>query len=221
MPSLTAPVQNAFAHYLAKGIGRNVAAGIAGVLNYESGLNPLAENNSGTDTGGVLNPKGAIGVAQWNGLRQGNGTTGLADYAKDKGENWQDIATQLDFVLTECANVYPKVWAAIQANIDITDFVSLFVSEYESPKDPAPEIAAGLATAQALLALPVAPISTVPSASPVPAPPAIPTQPPSSAPVLSAADPELAAIAQICATLTPFSGSAVKRMVDYIADRLG
>lgn len=184
-------VQSAYQFYLSKGIGVNAAAGIVGVLNYESALNPLAENNTGTDTGGVLNSNGAIGVAQWNGSRQ----AALAAFASEKSLNWQDLNTQLLFVLTECANSYPSVWSAIQSNTNVSDFITLFVTQYENPKDPAPEIAAALTTAQSLLATP----------TPVPPPP----------------DPELQALSQIIAILSPFSSAAQKRLIDYLSSRYG
>lgn len=205
--SLSAVAQKSFAYYLAKAdpIGRNAAAAIVGVLNYESKLDPNAHNDTGTDAGGVLNSKGAIGVAQWNGDRQG----ALLKFATEKGLNWQDIATQLDFVLTECANSYKAVWAAIQGNGDAADIVSIFVRSYENPAKPEPEIAGALETAQALLDM-------VPSPAPVIAP----TPPPSPAPVIASPDPEIAALEALYAIMLPFPAAARSRMTAYLTARL-
>jgi len=193
----------AFNHYLEKGIGRNAAAGIVGVLDFESALSPTAMNNSGTDKGGALNPKGAYGLAQWNGDRQ----TALALFAKTKGFDPALYTTQLDFVLTECANSFPAVWAAIQANGDVADFVTKFVREYENPASPAPEIAGALATARALLALPA---PTPANAPPTP----VPASPPPTLP-----DPEIAALEALYSILEPFDAKSRARMIAYLLSR--
>lgn len=194
-----------FSHYLSKGIGPNAAAGMVGVFSYESGLSPVAQNNSGTDAGGVLNADGAIGLAQWNGPRQ----AALQAYASSKSEDWRALNTQLDFALTECANSYPAVWAAIQANMNIADFVPLFVKGYENPKDPTPEIATALAVAKVLLVSPSAP----------PAAPAAPPAAPAASGVIASGDAEITALGQLCAILTPFDAAAQMRLVAYLSAR--
>jgi hypothetical protein len=139
---------DAVAHYQSKGIAIGPAVGIVAVCLVESGLNPAAENNTGTETPGVLNPKGSYGIAQWNGPRQ----AALQAFATAKGESPSALNTQLDFILTECANSYPVVWSAIQAGVDYSSFVTTFVQNYERPANPTAEIAAAMTYAQQIIA---------------------------------------------------------------------
>jgi hypothetical protein len=214
MTSSTA--QSAFAHYLAKGVGRNAAAGIVGVLSFESALNPISANNSGTETGGVINPKGSYGLAQWNGPRQ----AALAEFASGKNMDVAALETQLDFVLTECANSFPSVWAAIEADMNVADFVSLFVRSYENPAKPEPEIAGALATAQSLLALPVtANIPPIPAQA-SPRDIGAPLAPVAPAGVIAPIDPEIAALEALYSILTPFPAIVRARMMVYLSARL-
>ena len=150
-------------HYISKGIAKVPAVGMVAVLDAgESQLNPVSENNSGTEHGGVLNPNGSYGIAQWNGSRQQD----LLNFATKKGLNPADLNTQLDFVLTESWNSYPAVKDAIlQPGIDLSDFITVFVEKYEVPANPSPEIARSLAEAQALL-----PLVGLPTPPPSPTP---------------------------------------------------
>lgn len=164
-------------HYLSKGISKDVAVGIVSVLYAgESRLNPGSQGSQSTETGGVLNSSGAYGIASWNGPRQKN----LQDFAAKKNLPVGDINTQLDFVLTECANSYPAVWAAIQKpGITYADFIQVFVEKYEVPAQPAAEIARAKAFADALYPA----ITGVPAPTPVPVPSAPPAAPPTPVPV--------------------------------------
>lgn len=166
---MNAAQEAAVAIYMGKGLSKAAAAGIVAVLCVESDLNPLAANNSGTETGGVLNAKGSFGAAQWNGPRQ----QALASFAQKKGMSVGDLGTQLLFVLTECANSYPKTWAAIQSHdIAVDQMVTAMVEDYERPKDPAAEIARAMAYANDFMAQTIA----LPSPAPVPTPSAPPRQ---------------------------------------------
>ena len=95
---------DAVTHYLQKGIARGPAIGIVSVLYAgESQLNPGPQPSTvTTDHGGVLYANGAYGIASWNGPRQ----QALANFAAAKGLPVGAVNTQLDFVLTECANSY-------------------------------------------------------------------------------------------------------------------
>ena len=223
---IPAVCETAVSHYLSKGISKDVAVGIASVLYHESNLNPTAENNSGTDAGGVINPKGAYGIAQWNGPRQ----AALKLFATGKNEDVSALNTQLDFVLTECANSYPQVWAAILApGMTYANFISTFVNQYERPANEAAEVSAAMAIATPLYALSVA---AAPASVSEPAPIAAPTPIPAAAvPVTASAtlgeitvDPALIAalapiveslaaglfralITQLSATTAPASGT--------------
>ena len=165
---MTTAAETAIAHYLSKGLSKDVAVGLTAVLNAESSLNPLAENNSGTDTGGVLNPQGSYGLAQWNGPRQ----QALATFAQKKGLSPSDMGVQLDFVLTEAANSYPELWAAIQkSGTTYPDLITAMVDTYEIPADKPAEIARAIGYAKNYYTMVVepAPVST-PTPMPVPTP---------------------------------------------------
>ena len=174
--------ETAVAHYLSKGITKDVAVGIASVLYHESNLNPISENNSGTETGGVINPKGSYGIAQWNGPRQ----AALKLFATGKNEAVSALNTQLDFVLTECANSYPQVWNAIlQPGMTYQNFIPIFVNQYERPANESAEVSAAMAIATPLYALSIsaapAPVPTPVVATPASTP--IPTPTPTPAPL--------------------------------------
>jgi hypothetical protein len=202
--------ETAVAHYLSKGITKDVAVGIASVLYHESNLNPVSENNSGTETGGVINPKGSYGIAQWNGPRQGNGVTGLADFAKGKNEPVSALNTQLDFVLTECANSYHQVWAAIQQpGMTYQKFIPIFVNQYERPANEMAEVNDAMSIATPLYALSISPTPLVApasggagSATSAPAPAPSPVTQPAPLGVTFTMDPALiAALAPIVESL--------------------
>ena len=147
--------ETAVAHYLSKGITKDIAVGVASVLYHESNLNPTSENNSGTETGGVINPNGSYGIAQWNGPRQ----AALKIFATDKAEDVSALNTPTsDFVLTEAANSYPPVWAAIlQPGMTYQNFIPIFVNNYERPANEAAEVSAAMAIATPLYALSISP----------------------------------------------------------------
>jgi len=189
---------DAFTFYTTKPdpIARIPAAGIVAVLySGESGLNPGSQGTQATEHGGALNPNGAYGIASWNGPRQ----AALAAFATAKNLPVGAVETQLLFVLTEAADSYPEVWAAIQAGDKQTigNFVTVFVQKYEVPANPTAEIDRSLPLAQALLAL-----------SPVPTP-------------VAASDAEIAALGQLWAILAPFQSAAQVRMISYLSSRTG
>ena len=75
------------------GFSAEAACAVIGNMVQESGLNPTAVNKS----------SGATGLCQWLGGR----LTGLKDYAKSKGTNWTDIATQTEWAWMECEGKDP------------------------------------------------------------------------------------------------------------------
>jgi Phage tail lysozyme len=158
---LTPTEQQAMDYYTQKRqLTDQVAAGILGVLSYESKLNPLAENNTGTDAGGVINGRGAFGLAQWNGPRQKNLQLFAQKYYSNLATPWTDLTVQLAFVLTEAAGFsdgsapagYPRFWAAItNPATTYQDLITVMVQTYEAPANPAPEISGANTTAQQLI----------------------------------------------------------------------
>jgi Phage tail lysozyme len=160
--TLTSTEQQAMDYYTQKRqLTDQVAAGILVVLNYESKLNPLAENNTGTDAGGAINPRGAFGLAQWNGLRQNNLQLFAKKYYSGLGASpWTDLTVQLAFVLTESAGFsdgtaptgYPRFWLAItNPAVTYQDLITVMVQTYEVPADPVPEISGAKTTAEQLI----------------------------------------------------------------------
>ena len=71
----------------ANGYSDESAAGVLGNIQSESGFDPSAVNKS----------SGASGLAQWLGKRK----SGLLAYASDKGVDWTDVNTQIEFLLCE------------------------------------------------------------------------------------------------------------------------
>ncbi len=208
--ALPAVAVSAYQHYRAKGVPANPAACIVAVLYAgESALNPGSQGKQSSETGGVLNPLGAYGIASWDGPRQ----EALQYFASAKGENVADLNTQLDFVLTECANSYSAVWAGIQANMPVAQFGPLFVEKYESPANPAAEWTRSEALATALAALPV---TQAPSTSSGQAPSTSSGQAPQPTKL---PDVELTALTEIFETLSNFDLAAAERMSYYIYSR--
>lgn len=142
---MNATEEGAVEHYLGKGLTKDASVGIVAVLMAESSLNPGSQGVQSTETPGALNPSGAYGVASWNGPRQ----AALQSFATKKGMNPADLNTQLDFVLTEAANSYPAMWAAIRdPSTTYAEMITAMVDTYEVPADKAGEIARAMTFAQ-------------------------------------------------------------------------
>jgi hypothetical protein len=175
---VTVPQNQIFAlnyYTTAKGIPIGGAIALVSVLYYESKLNPGSQGYQPSETGGILNPHGAYGIASWNGPRQDN----LLKFATEKGKAVSALDTQLDFVLTEIANGYPASWSAIRSSASYRTVIPILVDEYENPKDKGKEIAGATAIGGPLAALP--PPQPGPSA-PLPQVP-VPQVPPPTSPL--------------------------------------
>jgi hypothetical protein len=125
-----------------------VVAGLSG----ESGasLDPNSQNNTGTDAGGVINPKGAFGIANWNGPRQAQ----LLNYARQTGGDPTSRATQTAFVQWDLQHNYPQLWQQLNdPNSSPQDNLTAFVNQYENPKDKAGAIAARMPYLSAVASL--------------------------------------------------------------------
>ena len=159
--------ETAIAHYLGKGLSKDVAVGLTAVLYVESALNPGSQGKQSTETPGALNPSGAYGIASWNGPRQ----AALQAFATKYGRAVGDLITQLDFVLTESANSYPTVWKAItSASTTYTQMIQIMVDDYEVPADKSAEIDKAITLAQTLYSEQVAPQTSTMTPTPAPAP---------------------------------------------------
>jgi len=152
-----------------KGLTKEVAVGIVSVLSVESAMNPTAENNSGTDKGGAINPNGAYGLAQWNGPRQDALQAFASRYVMDEAS----ADCQLAFVLTEAANSFPDLWKEITSPSTMySDLITVMVDSYEIPANKQAEISKAAAVANDLYA------NYAPAPSPGPAPAPVPTPTP-------------------------------------------
>lgn len=194
---------------LSKGLSRDAAVAVTSVLYYESKLNPGPQGAQSSETPGVLNPKGAYGIASWNGPRQ----QGLADFAVKLSLPVENLETQLHFVLNEAANHYPKTWAAITGPGAYQDIIPVFVAEYENPKDHEKEINGALGHAEALYPK----VGTQPPAA-QPAPPAPPAPTP-PVPVVQAVDEEIATIQKAYTILAGLSPLVQRRVLAYLDSR--
>jgi Phage tail lysozyme len=217
---MTVPLiaQSSILHYINdKGLTKDIAVGIVSCLYYESKLNSGSQGVQSTETPGTLNPSGAYGIASWNGPRQ----AALKSFADNKGLNVSDLNTQLDFVLTESANSYPTVWAAIQGSSSYENFIPIFVAHYENPADHQKEIDAAMSYANAwyplittspIVVAPPPATVTLPPVAPLPA--TIPAQP-----TVAVTDPELIAIQQMVTIMEELPATAIIRVIAYLNAR--
>jgi hypothetical protein len=158
------------AFLMGKGISKPAAVGVVSVLKVESDLNPLSENNTGSENPGAINPKGSFGLKQANGVRQQN----LLNFAKKKGLNYKDAETQLWEVLNEMANDYHKTWAVVNNPASTyAEVIDVMVRDFEHPKEPDPEVAAAMKHAEEYIGYNIdVPATPVPAPVPVPVSPA-------------------------------------------------
>lgn len=107
-------------HLVNKGLPANVIAGIMGNLQAESGFNSSAVGDGGN----------SIGLAQWYAGRGDN----LRNFAQQRGKEWNDIGTQLDFLLDEVAKGNPELLNRM-ANLSPHEAAILFHDEFEKSAD--------------------------------------------------------------------------------------
>ena len=107
-------------HLVNKGLPANVIAGIMGNLQAESGFNSSAVGDGGN----------SIGLAQWYAGRGDN----LRNFAQQRGTEWNDVGTQLDFLLDEVAKGNPELLNRM-ANLSPHDAAILFHDEFEKSAD--------------------------------------------------------------------------------------
>lgn len=136
---LTREQAGAYLGYRRLGLPHSGASSLIANLSGESGpgLDPNAMNNSGTDAGGIINPKGAFGVAQWNGPRQEQ----LLNFSRQAGLDPSDREAQLKFTAWDLQNNYPDLWNQLKdPNSDPKANLQRIVAEYERPADVPGEV---------------------------------------------------------------------------------
>jgi LysM repeat protein len=112
---------------ISRGFSDIEAAAIVGNMWAESTFDPSATNSIG-----------AIGLLQWLGSRK----DALLDYAKQRKQNWTNVALQLDFIKYELLDAYDGKYAyeqnkfnqAMQFGKTVTDKAHGFAVHSERPK---------------------------------------------------------------------------------------
>ena len=115
-----------YSHLASKGVPANVIAGIMGNLQAESGFNSSAVGDNGQ----------SIGLAQWYDSRGNN----LRNFAQQRGKDWTDIPTQVDFLLSEIQQSNPDLLQRM-SKLSPHDAAILFHDEFERSAD-SPEMKA-------------------------------------------------------------------------------
>lgn len=109
-----------YSHLASQGLPANVIAGIMGNLQAESNFNSSAVGDGGN----------SIGLAQWYAGRGNN----LRNFAQQRGKEWNDVGTQLDFLLDEIKQSNPDLLKRM-ANLSPHDAAILFHDEFEKSAD--------------------------------------------------------------------------------------
>jgi hypothetical protein len=100
-----------------KGLTPAQAAGVAGNLSVESGIDPTAHNDR----------EGAIGIAQWEGGRR----TALDRYAAATGGSETDLTTQLNYLWSELQGPEAGALRQLRAAQDAGTAAAVFDQSYE------------------------------------------------------------------------------------------
>ncbi|MBY5988218.1 phage tail tip lysozyme [Roseovarius atlanticus] len=112
-----------FGKLLENGMEPHVAAGFVGNFMVESGigLNPLARGDGGY----------AHGIAQWNDRRHA-----LFRFAERRGTSWDDLDTQIAFLLHELETSEAGAWAKIRRASTAAEAAQMVSRYYERPGIP-------------------------------------------------------------------------------------
>lgn len=100
------------------------AQGIVGNLMAESSMNTGARNRGDGRDG-----SDSVGIAQWNGDR----ARGLHSFAKERGQSWDNMDTQLDYVHHELNNSERRAGDLIRNATDVHGATAGMIS-YERPQ---------------------------------------------------------------------------------------
>lgn len=119
-------VGRAYQRFISKGWAPHQAAGIVGNLQAESGadLNTQARNAGDGSDG-----SDSIGVAQWNGRR----AQALKAFAAERGTDWHDLDTQIDFIDHELRTTERAAGENLARSTTAEDAAAAFTG-YERPR---------------------------------------------------------------------------------------
>lgn len=108
------------AQYLVtNGLSSKVAAGAMGSFIKESELDPSAIGDNGT----------SAGYAQWHNERWDK----LKDFAAERGTDWTDSKTQLDYFIWDLKTNYPDVLRDMENASSVAEAADIFTRRYEIP----------------------------------------------------------------------------------------
>lgn len=119
---ITGDKKKAVDFFINKGLSPHVAAGIIGNLMGESSLN----------TGAIGDNNTSIGIAQWHNERGNN----LKNFAKQRGTDWKDYDTQLEFLWHELNTDYKGVLESLKSSTNVDQATDIFLERFERPKNP-------------------------------------------------------------------------------------
>jgi hypothetical protein len=118
------PAREGFNFFRNQGLTGVQAAGVVGVLSWESGgLNP-----NGRNPGDGRDGSDSVGLAQWNGER----AVALKAFAAAKGKPWNDRQVQFEFVMHEMKTTEPEAYRRLRAATTIEQAVAA-MNYYERP----------------------------------------------------------------------------------------
>lgn len=126
-------------YLITNGIPSIAALGIMGNIGGESGYDPAAYNPD--DNG---SPSG--GLAQWHLERFDN----LKAFAEERGTDWTDRKTQLDFLLYELQTDYADVLERMKNAGSIEEATEIFLRGFEKPENPDSVLGERIANARAV-----------------------------------------------------------------------
>ena len=131
-PLLNDQAKYIFDRLVAGGLTDIAAGGVVANLGVETGY---TYNPSTKQGGGGL----GRGLAQWEkGGRFDTDPINLVDFAKSRGTSWNDLDTQIDFILHEM-NVHPeyiKVKAKLNNAKNVDESTKIFLNQYEKAGTP-------------------------------------------------------------------------------------
>ncbi len=113
-------------YLIANGIPVTAAIGIMGNIGGESSYDPSAYNSNDSDG----YPSG--GLAQWHADRFDR----LQDFAANRGTNWRDRKTQLDYLIYELQTDYADVLEQMKNASSIEEATEIFLRGFEKPRYP-------------------------------------------------------------------------------------
>ena len=117
----------AYNFFVASGFTPKQSAGIVGNLMQESGVNlSTTIKSAGSER--------SFGIAQWNSSKAaGNRLGKLKNFAKDIGQEWDDLNTQLRFIIFELEKSPFLGLALLRRSKTIRQAVIAFETKYERP----------------------------------------------------------------------------------------